>query len=504
MLFYTNNKIKSSVSGLRNISLGFVFVAILCSFFADLSVLTLTPWHELSLMGHGIIHPNIWSWSGLLSAVGNTLAFAFQGVFIGALLGFLLSLFYGFRVVRLFCAFIRSIHELFWALLLMQVFGLSSLTGLLAIAIPYTGTLAKIYGEQYEETEAGPRTAINAGGKASFNQFFYSVLPLAWPAMQIYTKYRLECGIRSSIVLGFIGLPTLGFHLDTALKQGNYGDTSALIYVLIFIVFTLKWWLHKALIPVYVVLAFIWMPPSSPVDGELAWQFFSRDLIPAPLRDIGAGGLSSESFGEWFKNLWLSQAFPGLVNTIIVAQITLVLTGLLALKGLPLNSPLFIRGRARHIGDAVLIVLRTLPEYLLNFVLLLVMGPSMLPAILALSVHNAAIIAHLLGRESESLSTEDNSLSGINLYFYEVLPKLYRRFLAYLFYRWEIIMRETAMLGILGIPTLGFFIDSAFEALFFDRALVLILIAASLNMAADHLAHFLRTSQHLRTSPESI
>lgn len=498
MPFNKNNKKNSSASGLRNISLIFSIVAIICIFFADLSVLTLTPWRELSLMGQGIIHPSIWSWPGLLSAAGDTLAFAFQGVFFGALLGFLLSLFYRFIVVRLFCAFIRSVHELFWALLLMQVFGLSSLTGLLAIAIPYTGTLAKIYGEQYEETEAGPRTAISAGKSLSLIQFFYSVLPLAWPAMQNYTKYRLECGIRSSIVLGFIGLPTLGFHLDSALKQGEYGDAAALIYTLIFLVFTLKWWLHKTLIPIYVLLAFIWMPPSSPLDWDLAWQFFSNDLIPAPLR----GG--PESLGTWLQNLWLSQALPGLANTIVVAQIALVLTGLLALKGLPLNSPLFIHGRGRYVGDAVLIVLRTLPEYLLNFVLLLIMGPSMLPAILALSVHNAAIIAHLLGRESESLSVSDNSLSGINLYFYEVLPKLYRRFLAYLFYRWEIIMRETAMLGILGIPTLGFFIDSAFESLFFDRALVLILIAALLNMAADHLAHFLRTSQHLRTSPESI
>jgi hypothetical protein len=44
-------------------------------------------------------------------------------------------------------------------------------------------------------------------------------------------------------------------------------------------------------------------------------------------------------------------------------------------------------------------------------------------------------------------------------YLYEVLPHIYGQFLAFLFYRWEIMMRESATLGILGIYTLGFFID---------------------------------------------
>src|SRR5262249_31041766 len=36
--------------------------------------------------------------------------------------------------VRMTCAFLRSIHEMFWALLLIQVTGLSPTTGILAVA----------------------------------------------------------------------------------------------------------------------------------------------------------------------------------------------------------------------------------------------------------------------------------------------------------------------------------------------------------------------------------
>ena len=77
---------------------------------------------------------------------------------------------------------------------------------------------------------------------------------------------------------------------------------------------------------------------------------------------------------------------------------------------------------------------------------------------------------------------------------------MYRPMLALLFYRWEVIMRETAILGILGITTLGFYIDSAFAELRFDRALLLILFTALLNIAVDAASRAIRAGLRLQTS----
>jgi phosphonate transport system permease protein len=46
-------------------------------------------------------------------------------------------------------------------------------------------------------------------------------------------------------------------------------------------------------------------------------------------------------------------------------------------------------------------------------------------------------------------------------YLFEVLPRVYGQFPAFRFYRWEVMMRESAILGIPGIHTLSFYIDSA-------------------------------------------
>jgi phosphonate transport system permease protein len=152
----------------------------------------------------------------------------------------------------------------------------------------------------------------------------------------------------------------------------------------------------------------------------------------------------------------------------------------------------------------VLVVLRTTPEFFLAFVFLIMLGPSMLPGILALGLHTGAIIAHLTARFSEGLPLRDDSPRGLNRYAFEVLPRLYPNFLAFLLYRWEIIMRETAVLGILGIHTLGFYIDSSVAEFRFDRTLVLILATVGLNLGVDGFSRWLRGRLRLSTRGQPV
>ncbi len=493
----------TSASAMRRVSLWFAVSALLCLAMADLSIVSADPWGELSLMAAGALSPSVWSWPTLATSLANTFAFALQGVTLGAIGGFALALGYRFTLVRALCAFIRSIHELFWALLFIQIAGLSSLTGLLAIAIPYAGTLAKIYGELFEEVDPAPANNL-PGLRRKLSDFFYTVLPLAWQPMATYTSYRFECAIRSSAILGFVGLPTIGFHLETALGEGHYSEAAALFYALLLLIGTLRLWLHKRLLPIYLLAVFIYLPPTADISWQLVMRFITEDIVPVPLRGQGFNGETLTHFGHWLHLLWQQQLWPGLINTALLGQIGMVLSGLLALALLPLNSPLFVKGWKRAGGDSILVLLRTLPEYLLAFIGLLILGPSMLPAIVALGIHNGAIIGHLLGRHTEQIRLRADASRGVSLYFYEVLPRVYRQFLAFLFYRWEVILRETAILGILGIATLGFYIDSAFETFRFDRALLLILASAALNIGVDQFARYLRQRLHLKTTPESL
>ena len=498
MGFFSRQKQTTSAGKLKNISLFFVLLALICLFFADIEIVTSSPWFELSKIGFGIITPDFFSTESLFTSIVNTLAFALLGTFIANVCGFFFALFFNWRVVRSFCAFIRAIHELFWALLFLQIFGLSTLTGILAIAIPFTGIFAKVYAEILEESD---QTAWHLTSSRSdwLSRFLYTRLPQAFVQFKSYSLYRLECGIRSSAILGFIGLPTLGFHLETAFSQGLYSQAAALLYIFFFIIATLRFWLQIKLLPLYLIAAFLWLPDSAPVSWHLLFRFITEDIIPAPLR--GTGIFDLQQFPvllQWLWQIVRGDISEGVFNTVVLSIIALVASGVVTLILFPFVSKLFLNAPLRGVGHVSLVVFRSSPELILTFLMTLILGPSMLPAIFALSIHNGAIIAYLVGQYSNGLTMRIDANKGLKLYLFEIVPRVYRRFLAFLFYRWEVIIRETAILGILGVHTLGFYVDSAFEDLRFDRAFLLILTTALLNILVDSISRNLRRRMQLK------
>ena len=365
---------------------------------------------------------------------------------------------------------------------------------------PYAGIFAKVYAEILEEADQAPLRGL-PGGTGIISAFFYARVPDVWPHLVSYTTYRLECGLRSSAVLGFVGLPTLGYHLETFFRQGQYSDAGALLILFYALIATLRWWLRPRLVLPYVIaaLVLIWTTGGGIVWSNVA-RFFTVDALPAPLHEAGPvlPGLL-----QWGGELVREQALPGIGATVVLTQLALVLTGVLTLLLFPLVSRRFFGPVGRTLGHLFLVVLRSTPEYVLAYMLLVPLGPSMLPAILALALHNGAIIGHLTGRHTDQLMLRPDAPRGLNLYGYEVLPRVYGQFLAFLFYRWEVIMRETAILGILGIQTLGFYVDSAFSEIRVDRALFLIGITALLNLGIDGISRRVRAGLKLSQIPDT-
>ena len=481
------------------ISLIFILIGVLCFIFSDIAISTLHPWLEMGRFAYGMVTPDFSDYQDIGSALLQTLAFAFTGVTLGAIGGFLLALVFEFRLVRVSCAILRSVHELFWALIFLQFFGLHPLTGVLAIAIPFSAICAKVYAEILEEADRSPYNAlpVNSGRIASF---FYARLPPVWQHFKSYTLYRLECGLRTSAVLGFIGLPTLGFYLEAFFKQGLYSQAAALLITFYILIASMRWWLRPPLLVVYLLASiYLLIPDTVTIDMDNVKRFFTEDIVPYPIRIADDGSAMLHGLLHWLYELVWVQAFDGIVQTLLLTQVALILSGMLALLLFPLISQHFQGPLGRSVGHGFLVVLRSTPEYILAYIFLQLWGPSMLPAIIALMLHNGAIIGHLCGRYANETVLPDTPVKGINLFAWELVPRIYPQFLAFLFYRWEIIFRETAILGMLGIYTLGFYVDSAFEEIRYDRAILLIAITALINVGIDSLSRRIRRYLRLKT-----
>jgi phosphonate transport system permease protein len=376
----------------------------------------------------------------------------------------------------------------------MQVWGLSPVTGVLAIALPYTGIFAKVFSEIIEEADLAAVRVLPAG-TSGISAFAFARLPELAKPFGDYIRYRLECGLRSTLVLGFIGLPTIGFNLESFFRQGDYRQAAALMFVFYALIGTRRLWARPSTVPLLLLLSLLVLPAGLSGGSPLAnlARFFGHDIVPLPLRnaDLAAWANWAE-LGNWACGILARQIVPGVAQTLILSQISVVLMAALSLFLFPLVSRRFAGALGRPIGRALLVAVRSTPEYMIAYVLLQVFGVSMLPAIFALSVHNGAVVGYLLGRLADTLEYRPDAPCGLNLYFYETVPRLYGQFLAYALYRWEIILRESAIFGMLGITTLGFYIDGAISELRMDVALVLIFATALLSMAVDAFSRWLR------------
>lgn len=487
-------------------SIYFSAIAIACTLLADIEVSTIDPWGETYRMLSGAVSPDLYVLFEFRAAFLNTITFAICGIFIGIVLGSFLALFFHISGVRLFCAFVRAIHEIFWAFIFLPVFGLNPVCGVLAIAVPYAGIFAKVYAEILQEADQGPLKGLPYHANP-ISKFFYGTLPLIFEDVKNYTSYRFECALRSSAILGFIGFPTLGFHLETAFREGMYSQAAALLYSFFFLVASLKYWLKPKILISFACLAFFLIFRGISFSWENLIKFITYDILPWPVRREGFLNGTYDiafSFGqvwEWAANIIQTEALPGVWQTIILTQIVLVGAGIFALAGFPTLSRYFYGQRLCKLSCYLLLIIRTTPEYMLAYIFLQLLGPSMLPAILAMTLHNGAILAYLNWKNADMVKLRlDGPKKKINRYFFEILPRVYGQFLAFLFFRWEIIMRESAILGILGIYTLGFYIDSAISDDKLDKAIFLITVTALLNMVIDTISQQIRKRLKVSTS----
>jgi phosphonate transport system permease protein len=151
--------------------------------------------------------------------------------------------------------------------------------------------------------------------------------------------------------------------------------------------------------------------------------------------------------------------------------------------------------RGLALGVRVLLVaLRAIPEYAWAFLLLAVLGPTAWPAVLALAIHNAGILGRLSAETVENLERRPlAALRGLGagrrqLAAFAAYPSAFGRFLLYFLYRWETCVREATVLGMLGILSLGWWIDDARVRTRYDEMLLWILVGALLVVFVDLLS----------------
>ncbi len=198
--------------------------------------------------------PHVWeTWeefAEILNALGETLAIAFLGTVLGAVIAFPLSFFGAKNINRLnFLRLgvrrgydvIRAFETLILALIFIRAFGLGPLPGILAIAVSEIGTFAKLFSEAIENTSERPLDGVKASGGSRLQQIQFGIMPQVNPVMLSVLLYNFESNVRSGTILGIVGAGGIGFLLSDRISAYKWDEAWSIIFLIIAMVYVIDW-----------------------------------------------------------------------------------------------------------------------------------------------------------------------------------------------------------------------------------------------------------------------
>ncbi len=191
-----------------------------------------------------LVEPDFSIMPEVLTRAAETLQISLLSVAIGAVLAFPVSflaarnLMQGnpiatalYYLCRTLINLVRSIPDLFWALVFVASVGLGPFPGVLALTMFAVGMLGKLYSEAIEAIDPGPLEAITATGASRSQVVVFGVIPQILPYFVAHTLYAGEINVRVATVVGMVGAGGLGFLLRTYMSYFQYRPAATVILV---------------------------------------------------------------------------------------------------------------------------------------------------------------------------------------------------------------------------------------------------------------------------------
>ena len=407
--------------------------------------------------------------------------------------------------LRLLAAGPRSIHEVVFGLLLVFVLGLNPLVAVLAIGLPFGAVTAKVFAELLDDAPESATATLRAQGFSPFAAVVFGALPQAMGDILSYAFYRLECGIRSAAVLGIVGAGGLGFQLALSFQSLAYNEMWTFLWALILISGLADRWSSlvrrgstptRSLWVALAALPFAWW--GLHIDLSTLWSRRARTLGSELLADalppkLPRGGWS-ELLGDTADTLALS--ILSILMAWIAGSVFAFMSARRTSDGLGAGSALSVA--VGIVTRFFLLVARAVPPPVWALIVVFVLFPGLWPGAVALAIYNAGVLGRLQAEVVENHNpSAANTLRAtgatpMSASIMATVPIVSPRFVALGLYRWEVGVRETVMVGVVGAGGLGRALDEQVSAFAYPRITTTILALMVATIVVDFSSSSIR------------
>ena len=382
------------------------------------------------------------------------------------------------KLIKYGLAFPRSIHEVIWGILFIQFLGLNVWVAVISIVIPYSALTARIVSEQLDSVEINPLKALGSTGAKALPSLITFLFPKLIKIISIYGSYRLECAIRGATLLGIFGLGGIGSELYLTLRSLEFREMWTFLWLLFLVVIILEKITRS-------------LRNNLLIDINTRKSFFISLLIFIASLFLSLSLLHQLGFDIFIPFKYTDLTFPSLLefrkvfddlslikltsNTVII---TLLASGV-AIGTPPILLLIFPDKLSLKLQSIIWIFFRLTPPPLTAIIILMFSSPNISVAALSLGITHMGVMGRLLNDIIKSQkkdiykSLKCNGSSNRSAILYGIISPKSNNYLAYGSYRIDVILKETAIIGVVGGVGLGWQLQESLSS--FDWAQVMII-----------------------------
>jgi len=441
------------------------------------------------------------------------------------------------RSCRALLGFMRAVPDLMWGLLFVVAVGLGPLAGALALAVSYGGLLGRVYADVFEDVDSRPLEALHATGATRLQVFLRAIWPQAKPSIVSYTLYLLECCARSASVLGFIGAGGIGYEINLSMRLFEYGQLATLILALIGLVAAtdhFSRYLRRRLHANAPAGRFAFQKnddqPSLVYHADrrtratllvatavVAASFYSTGFFTATRVGLVSrmAGFAAQMFPPDLDPVYLRSLALPLLQTIGISVMgTLIAIAVGAVLALPATSTFLFSGEDEpghrsllssvgrasvyYVARLSLNLLRSIPELVWVLLCILAVGLGPFPGTLAIGLHSGGVLGKLYAETLEEVPARPvealraTGARPLQTLLWGIWPQARPTLISYTVLRWEMNLRVSTILGLVGGGGLGQAIYNNVQLGFYSRTLTIVGIIYALVILMDWLGDRLR------------
>lgn len=225
-----------------------------------------------------------------------------------------------------------------------------------------------------------------------------------------------------------------------------------------------------------------------PVDrlvagAGFAWQLFTEQLFP-PRADAGQ----------------LELLIEGLLESIAMAMIATVLGVLLSVPVAFMAAENLAPKPVYYANRGLISVSRALHELIVAIIAVKAVGLGPLAGIITLAFKTIGFFGKLLAEDLEDIdpgqvdAIRATGANRVQVLLYGVVPQIVPRFVGLSVYRWDINIRQSTIIGIVGAGGIGTLILTAFQRYQYQYAAAILLAIVAVVLVAEGVSAYVRRS----------